>query len=590
METKKQNILEFAEKRANQLMYNNYIQYFYKKYEIQLIENVMCNDACHFVTIFKDYLIADDHSEYLRRIYKKAESTQRLEKLFSYYQETSVIFPNYTPLVESKYLYNNVIRKQRVIDEQQNLEEYKKYLINKEKKKNQKNSPLKVIENFFEQDTNEEEVSKVFNSKAYDEILNAQGSVKRIIFGIDNNENNIKNEQKNKDKEKDSVKDLIIKLNKYDNSWKSGNFRNDSDFINKIKKNLKNTAKLLAKNKNNKNINENKIKSTSKDKNNEKKKRGSKERSPSYKKNRTININININNTKNDITMTNKQFMTNNSHSINTNFPLTSRNIIKEKRVIFNQKKMQSTIPYQLFRCSNFISNLNKKSKNKNNNTNNNSINGLQQKLIEIFNKKIQKNKNNRNNSYNLSLSKNSNTSRLRTKNRAFIISTIQNTILHSKSKRNHSINMKSDKHIHVNNNKNEKNSSENDYYKGHKRIKSQTNNIGVDNLYSQTKKNLNTYYSNNNQPILTISPSLKKRNVFGFKTMSKLTETSHKQKSKKIYYRNSVYNSNCSHNSKNNSLKHKSVQNSISKGNNAIFPYKNNINIKKIYSNNYCF
>lgn len=60
--------------------------------------------------------------------------------------------------------------------------------------------------------------------------------MKRIIFGIDNNENNIKNEQKNKDKEKDSVKDLIIKLNKYDNSWKSGNFRNDSDFINKIKK------------------------------------------------------------------------------------------------------------------------------------------------------------------------------------------------------------------------------------------------------------------------------------------------------------------------------------------------------------------
>ena len=587
METKKQNILIIAEKRANQLMYNNYIQYFYKKYEIQLIENVMCNDACHFVTIFKDYLIADDHSEYLRRIYKKPESAQRLEKLFSYYQETSVIFPNYTPLVESKYLYNNVIRKQRVIDEQQNLEEYKKYLINKEKKKNQNNSPLKVIENFFEQDTNEEEVSKVFNSKAYDEILNSGGSVKRIMFGIDNSENNINIKFEDKNKEKDSVKDLIIKLNKYDNNWKSSNFRNDSDFINKIKKNLKNTAKLLAKNKN-KNINENKIKSTSKDKdkNKDQKKRGSKERSPSFKKNRTININININNTKNDITMTNKQFMTNNSHNSNTNFPLTSRNIIKEKRVIINQKKMQATIPYQLFRCSNFISNLNKKSKNKNTNTNNNSINGLQQKLIEIFNKKIQKNKNNRNNSYNLSLSKNSNTSRLRTKNRAFIISTIQNTILHSKSKRNHSINIKSDKHIHVNNNKNEKNSSENDYYTRHKRIKSQSNNNGAENLYSQTKKNLNAYYSNNNQPILTISPSLKKRNVFGFKTMSKLTETSHKQKPKKIYYRNSEYNSNCSHNSKNNSLKHKSVQNSISKGNKAIFPYKNT-NIKKIHSNN---
>ena len=73
--------------------------------------------------------------------------------------------------------------------------------------------------------------------------------MKRIIFGIDDSENNIKHEEKNK--ERDSVKDLIIKLNKYDNNWKSSNFRNDSDFINKIKKNLKNTAKLLAKNKNN---------------------------------------------------------------------------------------------------------------------------------------------------------------------------------------------------------------------------------------------------------------------------------------------------------------------------------------------------
>jgi len=40
--------------------------------------------------------------------------------------------------------------------------------------------------------------------------------------------------------ERNSVKDLIIKLNKYDNSWKRCNFRNIGDFINKIKKTDKN--------------------------------------------------------------------------------------------------------------------------------------------------------------------------------------------------------------------------------------------------------------------------------------------------------------------------------------------------------------
>ena len=583
MKTKK-GLLKILEKRANKLLHYNYKKYFYKKYDIQIIENVMCNDTCHFVAVFKDYLIADDNSEYLRRIYKKKESIQRLIKLFSYYQETSVIFPNYTPLVESKYLYNNVIRKQRVIDEQQNLEEYKKYLINKEKKKNKKNSPLKAIENIFEQDSDEEDISRVFNSKVYDEILNTSESVKRIVFGIENNKNI--NKDLNKNNENDSIKELLNHLDKLDNIKVKNN---NINLINDVKKKLEYAAKLLAQNKN---INKNNIKSLSKDKSKNKnknhKKTDNKEHSISFKKNRTININININNTKNNIAMTDRNFMTNNnSHLINNNFPLTTKNNIKEKRFLFNKKKINSTFPYQLFRNSNIISNLNKK--NKNNNTNNNSLNGLQQKLLEIFNKKIKKNKNNnRNNSYNLSLSKTSNTNRLRTKNKAFIISTIQNTILHSKSKRNHSINIKSDKNIYIKNKKekNINNKIENNIFpRNHHRKKSHVinvnniiNNIDIDKI-SQTKKNLKTYYNNYYKPILTtISPSLKKRNIFGFKTMSKLTETIHDYKSKKIHNRNSDYNININYNnySQDKSLKNKTnIQKKIAKISNNIFSYK---------------
>ena len=77
--------------------------------------------------------------------------------------------------------------------------------------------------------------------------------------------------------------------------------------------------------------------------------------------------------------MTDRTLMANNnSHNIiNTNFPINNKEIFKEKRIIFNQKKIQSTLPYQLFPSSNIISNLNKKNCN-NNNINNNSINGLQ--------------------------------------------------------------------------------------------------------------------------------------------------------------------------------------------------------------------
>ena len=597
-------LLQTIEKRANQLLYKNYKKYFHKKYEIQIIENVMCNDPCHFVAVFKDYLIADDHSEYLRRIYKKHESTQRLVKLFSYYQETSVIFPNYTPLIESKYLYNNVIRKQRVIDEQQNLEEYKKYLINKEKKKNKKNSPLKAIENFFEENNDEEEISRVFNSKAYYDILNTSESVKRIIFGIEDNKNKNKDIMKyiSKDNEQinesDSIKDLVSKIDKMEGIKEKNK---EMNYINNVKKKLKYAAKLLSKKSTNTNGNNNNNKSLPKDKNkNSKLKKADKKgHSSSFKKNKTININININNTKNNIAMTDRTLMANNnSHNIiNTNFPINNKEVFKEKRIIFNQKKIQSTLPYQLFRSSNIISNLNKKNCN-NNNINNNSINGLQQKLMEIFNKKLKKNKNNnRNNSYNLSLSKTSNTSRLRTKNKAFIINTIQNTILHSKSKRNHSINIKSDKHIHITNtnekrhsvSKNNKKSNDNINYNCHRRIKSQINtNININNIGNDkalnTKKNFKNYYSIN-KPILTISPSLKKRNIFGFKTMSKLTETIYDYKSNKIYNRNSEYNIKRNYASHNNSLKNKNIiKKHANPINNNILSYKSKYNNNKNY------
>ena len=372
----KNSILLKTEIRANILLHYNYTKFIYKDYEIQIIENLMCNEACHYVAVFKDYLIADDTSEYLRRSYNLIESIQRLKKLFLYYEETSVIFPNYTPIVESKYLYNNVIKKQRVIDEQQNLEEYRNYLINKEKKKNIDNT-LKKIENFFDQETGQEEFSKVFDSKAYEEILNANESVKRIVFGIENTKDEIKNDINN---ENDSIKELLMNIDKYEEVRKIKKRNKENDLINDIKKKLEFTVNLLSKNKK---MNKSNNKSKQKNKNNLFNKVDNKDHSISFKKNRTININININNTKNNIAMTDRPYLTNNNphNLINNYFPLSTKGTIKGKGFNYNHKKINSGFPYQLFRTSHIFSNLTKK-QNNNNNTNNNSINGLQQKLL----------------------------------------------------------------------------------------------------------------------------------------------------------------------------------------------------------------
>ena len=160
--------------RALDFCYDDYLDFAHIDYDTLIIENLMCNGRCHLVAVFKNYLIEDDRSEYLRRFYKKKESNPRLKKLFAYHDETSVIFPNYVPLTESKYLYNNVIKKQRVIDEQQSLDKIRN------------DHKLKKLSSIKKEE-------RMFNSTIFGEILTSNRSVIRLIFGLDQNDKKYEN-------------------------------------------------------------------------------------------------------------------------------------------------------------------------------------------------------------------------------------------------------------------------------------------------------------------------------------------------------------------------------------------------------------
>ena len=162
-----------------------------------LANNLIYNDTCRIVSRFKDYLILDDNTEFLRRFYYGEESVPRLEKILTFYEKYSKIFPNYMILKESKYLYRNIRKKQKMIDavneikreEEENRKKMKQNngKINKEKnelftkkvkeeiKTFQENTTFEKYKNQFDSDNERESENSisisVMNRKKFFEYL-----------------------------------------------------------------------------------------------------------------------------------------------------------------------------------------------------------------------------------------------------------------------------------------------------------------------------------------------------------------------------------------------------------------------------------
>ena len=124
------------------------------------INNLVFNETCLVVARFKDFLIYDDNSEFLRRFYDSGESNQRLNKILTFYETYSKIFPNYLVLEENKYLYRNIRKKQKMID-----------AIN-EIKREEKENKKKLSGGKKKSDNNE-----LFTKKIKDEIKTFQKNI-----------------------------------------------------------------------------------------------------------------------------------------------------------------------------------------------------------------------------------------------------------------------------------------------------------------------------------------------------------------------------------------------------------------------------
>lgn len=89
----------------------------------KIINDIVYNEKTPAVAKFKDYLIIDDLNEFFKQFYDTKEIVYRLPKIYEFYHKFSTVFPNYYPLEQSKYMFKNIERKQKAINEQQEFED-----------------------------------------------------------------------------------------------------------------------------------------------------------------------------------------------------------------------------------------------------------------------------------------------------------------------------------------------------------------------------------------------------------------------------------------------------------------------------------
>ena len=324
---------------------------FENSYTLVCINNLIYTETSNIVARFKDFLYYDDDTEFLNKFFHKNDQKKILTKVFNFYSKYCKVFPNYMILPENQFLYRNLRKKQKLIDQFNE--------IKKEEEENRKHLKLK-------KNKNNENNYIIFGKKEQDSIDKYKPSftqstiIMTDYLNFHNNSNNDKSKSKILNDINNSKNSITISLN-YNNNNLDMNDMNSSELTlisitNLIKKSPTKTEKNNGnKSSNNKltftptknktksekfNINDEKVGSNFKDDLKKKyisyyqnKKNGS---SNIFTNNIKINKAINTNyssNVSNKTTNNKKEFASSKKNSINTNNTnLNSNNNISQAK------------------------------------------------------------------------------------------------------------------------------------------------------------------------------------------------------------------------------------------------------------------
>ena len=245
---------------SQKILYHKYSKFEYS-FSLFCTNNLIFNEKCRIVARFKDFLVLDDSTEFLRRFYSKKELKTRLKKIFNFYDSYCKIFPNYMILPESQFLYRNIRKKQKMIDAFNE--------IKKEEEENRKNLKLGLVD----ENLKNKEKNVVFTKKIQESIDRYHPSVSNLLSNTFMSDINNINNEFNNDKNMFSIslnsqRPLnFLEFDKYFIPYKNSFLENDKN-LNDNTINSQNSIFKIVQILNNNNITDINNPSNNKDKNN----------------------------------------------------------------------------------------------------------------------------------------------------------------------------------------------------------------------------------------------------------------------------------------------------------------------------------
>ena len=164
-------------------------------FDANIIDNIIFNDRTHLVTQFKDYLIRGDYSEFLSKYNLLNESKLLLKKLIEFYQEYSLLFPNYVILPESQYIYKNIQKNNNASKE----EEIKLKALNRSLEEREINKIIKSLDK--SRSSRHKQTFPNFNkNKSEEKLQNNDNKSKLSVQQREQNKGKAKNKAQQKSK------------------------------------------------------------------------------------------------------------------------------------------------------------------------------------------------------------------------------------------------------------------------------------------------------------------------------------------------------------------------------------------------------